>query len=68
MIITGGKNVYPAEIESVFITHESITEVAVIGLLGQARTLFYLCAVVLVASLVLGGATRGGSLSDPILQ
>ena len=30
--------------------------------------MFYLCAVVIVASLVLGGGTRGGFLSDAILQ
>jgi O-antigen ligase len=35
---------------------------------GQVNLLFYLCALVLVASLVLGGGTRGGFLSDAILQ
>lgn len=32
MVITGGENVYPAEVESVLYKHESIAEVAVIGL------------------------------------
>lgn len=32
MVITGGENVYPAEIESVLYAHPSILEVAVIGL------------------------------------
>jgi fatty-acyl-CoA synthase/long-chain acyl-CoA synthetase len=31
MIISGGENVYPAEIESVLATHPSIVEAAVIG-------------------------------------
>jgi fatty-acyl-CoA synthase len=31
MIITGGENVYPAEIESVLYAHSAIIEVAVIG-------------------------------------
>ncbi len=32
MVISGGENVYPAEVESVLFKHESIAEVAVIGL------------------------------------
>ncbi|MBY4212551.1 long-chain fatty acid--CoA ligase [Rhodococcus fascians] len=32
MIITGGENVYPAEVESVLYGHPDITEVAVVGL------------------------------------
>ena len=36
--------------------------------IGTASPLFYLCAVVFVASLLLGGGTRGGFLSDAILQ
>jgi fatty-acyl-CoA synthase len=32
MVITGGENVYPAEVESVLYQHPSISEVAVIGL------------------------------------
>lgn len=32
MVISGGENVYPAEVESVLYRHESIAEVAVIGL------------------------------------
>jgi fatty-acyl-CoA synthase len=32
MIITGGENVYPAEVEGVLLTHPAISEVAVIGL------------------------------------
>jgi long-chain acyl-CoA synthetase len=32
MVITGGANVYPAEVESVLVTHPGIAEVAVIGL------------------------------------
>jgi long-chain acyl-CoA synthetase len=31
MIITGGENVYPAEVESVLSTHPAVLEVAVIG-------------------------------------
>jgi O-succinylbenzoate-CoA ligase len=31
MIISGGENVYPAEIENVILTHPAVTEVAVIG-------------------------------------
>src|SRR6478736_10184946 len=34
----------------------------------NANPLLYLCAFVMVASLVLGGGTRGGFLSDAILQ
>ena len=36
--------------------------------LGQSGLLFCLCAFVVTASLVLGGGTRGGFLSDAILQ
>ncbi|MGC9961125.1 MAG: long-chain fatty acid--CoA ligase [Acidimicrobiales bacterium] len=32
MVITGGENVYPAEVESVLYNHASVAEVAVIGL------------------------------------
>ncbi|MEH6822614.1 MAG: long-chain fatty acid--CoA ligase [Motiliproteus sp.] len=32
MIISGGENVYPAEVESVFTGHDAIAEVAVIGM------------------------------------
>jgi long-chain acyl-CoA synthetase len=32
MVITGGANVYPAEVEAVLITHPEVAEVAVIGL------------------------------------
>jgi hypothetical protein len=35
---------------------------------GQGDLLFYLCAFVIVASLLLGGGTRGGFLSDAVLQ
>ena len=34
----------------------------------QTDFLFFLCAFVVVASLILGGGTRGGFLSDAILQ
>jgi len=37
-------------------------------LFAQANPLFYLTAVVMVVSLILGGGTRGGFLSDAILQ
>jgi acyl-CoA synthetase (AMP-forming)/AMP-acid ligase II len=32
MIISGGENVYPAEIENVILGHESVADVAVIGI------------------------------------
>ena len=35
---------------------------------GQFKLLFYLCALVIVASLILGGGARSGYLSDAILQ
>jgi fatty-acyl-CoA synthase len=35
MVITGGENVYPAEVESILYGHESIKEVAVIGLADE---------------------------------
>jgi hypothetical protein len=45
----------------------------VLGLTGgrwfaQTDLLFFLCAVVVVASLILGGGTHGGFLSDAILE
>jgi O-antigen ligase len=36
--------------------------------LGRDKVLFWLCALVIVSSLVLGGGTRDGFLSDAILQ
>jgi O-antigen ligase len=36
--------------------------------LGESNLLFSLCAFVIVASLILGGGTRGGFLSDAMLQ
>lgn len=38
------------------------------GLLVRSNALFLLCAVVLAASLLLGGGTRGGFLSDAVLH
>ncbi len=35
MVITGGENVYPAEVESVLYDHPAIMEVAVIGLADE---------------------------------
>ena len=35
---------------------------------GRDTLFLYLCAVVMVASLILGGGARGGLLSDAILQ
>jgi len=32
MVITGGENVYPAEVESVLYTHPAVADIAVIGL------------------------------------
>ena len=35
MVISGGENVYPAEVESVLFKHAAIAEVAVIGLVDE---------------------------------
>ena len=35
MVISGGENIYPAEVESVLFEHEAIAEVAVIGLADE---------------------------------
>ena len=35
MIISGGQNVYPADIEALIVTHEAVSEVAVIGVASQ---------------------------------
>ena len=45
MVITGGANVYPAEVEAVLVTHPDIAEVAVIGV-PDAEYGEMVCAVV----------------------
>ena len=45
MIITGGANVYPAEVEAVLVTHPGIAEVAIIGV-PDAEYGELVCAVV----------------------
>lgn len=35
MVISGGENVYPAEVESILVGHEAIAEVAVIGIADE---------------------------------
>jgi len=47
MIISGGENIYPAEVENVILAHPAVTEVAVIGLPDEKwgeRT----CAIVVI--------------------
>ena len=51
MVITGGENVYPAEVESVLYKHELIAEVAVIGMPDEK----WGEAVTAVVALVEGG-------------
>ena len=36
MLISGGENVYPAEIENVLLTHEKINDAGVIGIPSQS--------------------------------
>ena len=52
MIISGGENVYPAEVEKVLVTHPAVAEVAVIGTPDE-RWGESVCAVVVLR----GGAT-----------
>ncbi len=51
MIITGGANVYPAEVEAVLVAHPGIAEVAVIGL-PDAEYGEMVCAVVVASDTV----------------
>ena len=48
MIIVGGFNCYPAEIEKILLTHEAISDVAVLGMvddrLGEVPQAFIVCA------------------------
>ena len=49
MIITGGANVYPAEVEAVLVTHPDVSEVAVIGV-ADAEYGELVCAVVVASA------------------
>ena len=49
MIITGGANVYPAEVEAVLVTHPGVAEAAVIGV-PNAEYGELVCAVVVTAA------------------
>ena len=49
MVITGGANVYPAEVEAVLVAHPDIAEVAVIGV-PDAEYGELVCAVVVTAA------------------
>lgn len=60
MIISGGENVYPAEVESVLTGHEAIAEVAVIGLKDDK----WGEAVTAVAALQEGGSLTLAELRD----
>jgi acyl-CoA synthetase (AMP-forming)/AMP-acid ligase II len=48
MIISGGENIYPAEVENVILSHPAVTEVAVIGLPDEkwGETV---CAIVVIS-------------------
>src|SRR4029078_12839845 len=48
--------------------HFGLTGLTGVRWFAQTDLLFFLCAFVVVASLILGGGTRGGFLSDAILQ
>ena len=47
MVITGGMNVYPAEVEAVIVRHESVAEVAVVGVPHEVYGETVVAAVVL---------------------
>ena len=35
MILSGGQNIYPADIEAIFVLHEAVSEIAVIGITSE---------------------------------
>jgi long-chain acyl-CoA synthetase len=63
MIISGGVNIYPAEIESCLVMHEKVADVAVFGLPDPEMGEF-VQAVVKLAPGVLPGAETAGELKE----
>jgi acyl-CoA synthetase (AMP-forming)/AMP-acid ligase II len=68
MIVTGGINVLPARVEGVLLTHPSVAEVAVVGVLdetwGQRITAFVVCKAEGLDAEQLDRFVRDSDLSD----
>lgn len=60
MILSGGQNIYPADIEATFVLHEAVSEVAVVGIPHEKWGETPLAVVVLAE----GAATGAGELTD----
>jgi acyl-CoA synthetase (AMP-forming)/AMP-acid ligase II len=63
MIISGGQNVYPADIEAVLATHPAVSEIAVVGVPSARWGESPVAVVVLRAEVTSGPAAGAGSVA-----
>ena len=68
MIIRGGENVYPREIEEILYTHPAVAEVAVVGLPDQYWGEVVACVITLEANVVFDAGSVKSLLSEHLAR